>query len=363
MTISIATASDCCAVTLSALDLDAPGLSLFSPEALTASLRRAASFLCPAAPRQIVDYVLDALRPLQPDEPLEREDLNDLVELLVSAGDLIELPPDPQRRGRLLYLGPPSFVEKRSGHYLLMGVRPFGAALLPGGLADLMRRDRHVRTVELDRAGGAKQLRSAGLHMIAPERWVAAPARETPEEVLAAARARLDSAGPAGNVAGLTILDPTRTLRYYRGRWHPPTGNDTGDFVARRSQEYGSDLWCYIRIEAGRPVSLIDFPISDPTVPGRDDAWRLQAAIDAKHGNQHVYRLSASQVLSGHTLVDFLAPVPTWAERYLELVGTAVSEVRGALFSYLVPDDAVARLTDYLAGMLWMRAAMTGGTR
>ena len=46
------------------LGLDAAGVDLFSTEGLCASLRRAASFLCPASPRQIVDAVLEALAPL-----------------------------------------------------------------------------------------------------------------------------------------------------------------------------------------------------------------------------------------------------------------------------------------------------------
>ena len=39
---------------------------------------------------------------------------------------LLALPPDPQRDDRLIYLGPPAFVEQRPGQYLLMGIRPFG---------------------------------------------------------------------------------------------------------------------------------------------------------------------------------------------------------------------------------------------
>jgi hypothetical protein len=362
MTVSVASADDCVELALAALDLRTTEINLFAPEGLAASLRRAASFLCPAAPRQLVDAVLEALRPLRPDAPPERDDLNDMVELLVSAGDLIELPPDPKRRGRLLYLGPPSFVEKRPGRYLLMGIRPYGVPLLPADLDADVRYERHVRTAGLDPTSAAKQLRSLGLHPIAPDRWASAPASQTPHNVIANARARLDVVGAAGEVASLTILDPSLSMRYYRGRWCPVRPDHTGDFVARRSQEYGADLWCYVRIVAGVPVRLIDFPIADQTAPGRDEAWQLQAAIDAAQDRQHVFRLSPSEEIVGSTVVDFLAPIPTWAERYLELVGIAIPDPRGALFSYLVPNDAVAGLSGFFGEMLWMLAAGTGGT-
>lgn len=362
MTISVASADHCAELALAALGLATTELDLFAPEGVAASLRRAASFLCPATPRQLVDAVLEALQPLQPDAPLERDDLNDMVELLVSAGDLIELPPGPQRRGRLLYLGPPSFVEKRPGHYLVMGIRPYCAALLGVDLGADVRYERQVRTVSLDPTSGAKQLRSLGLHPIARNRWAFAPARQTPEDVIAEARARLDVASASGEIAGLLILDPSLSLSYYRGRWCPVRPDHTGDFVARRPQEYGADLWCYVRIAAGVPIRLIDFPIADPFAPGRDQAWRLQAAIDAAQHRQHVFRLSPTEEVAGSTVVDFLAPVPTWAERYLQLVGTAISEPRAALFSYLIPKDAIAGLTRFFSEMLWMRAAGTGGT-
>ncbi|MGW0056561.1 hypothetical protein [Nocardia nova] len=363
MTISVATPDDCKALALTALHLDATELDLLSPEALAGSLRRAASFLCPTTPRRLVDAVIDAVQPLYPTTPLDRHDLTDLVELLVSAGDLIELPPDPQGDSRLMYLGPPAFVEQRPGRYLLMGIRPFGAPLLDADLDGCIEYKRHTRSIALAGAETKKHLRSLGLHPIALSRWVSAPAKESAEATVAVVRTRLDAAGRAGNVANLRILDPTTSLRFYRKRWRRVGENDNGDFVARRSQEYGSDLWCYVRVAAGLPERLVDFPTGDASVPGRDEAWRLQAAIDATHGCQHVFRLMPSQKMPQHTFVDFFAPVPTWTERYLEVAGTAVSEGRNCLFSYLVPDAAMPTVTGYLGEMLWMRVAGTGGTR
>ena len=363
MTVSVASAADCAEVALAGLDLDQTGFDLWTPEALAASLRRAASFLCPTTPRRVVDAVIEVLQPLRPEIPPDRDDLNDLVESLVSAGDLVELPPDPERRGRMLYLGPPSYVEKSRGHYLVLGIRPFGGPLLGSELAPAIQYERQTRSVDLDPTTAASDLRSLGVHPIARDRWVGRPSQERAGDVLMTMKARLDVGHAAGSVAGLSILDPTTSLRFYRKRWRPVRPDDAGDFVARRSQEHGADLWSYVRIANGTPTRLIDFPLDDASAPGRDDAWRLQAAIDANRGFPHVFALIPSRQQPGNTYVDFLTPVPTWVERYLELVGSAVSASRNCLFSYLVPDGATSDVSQFLRGMLWMRVAGTGGTK
>ncbi|RIR09570.1 hypothetical protein [Mycobacteroides abscessus] len=362
MTLSVASAAECADVSLAGLGFAQNEFDLWAPEVLAASLRRAASFLCPTTPRRVVDAVMEALQPLRQDTPLDRDDLNDLVEALLSTGDLVELAPGPDRSGRMLYLGPPSYVEKSDGHYLLLGIRPFGTPLLERDLMPSIRYERQTRSIELDPSSAAGHLRSLGVHPIARDRWVGTPSQEPAADVLAGMRARLDGGHAAGSVAGLTILDTTTPLRYYRSRWRPVRPEDSGDFVARRPQEYGADLWCYVRIAEGTPTRLIDFPFV-ATVPGRDEAWRLQAAIDAIQGRPHVFRIVQSQLQPGYSFVDFLAPVPTWAERYLELIGTAVSTPRNCLFSYLISDGARTDVGQFLSEMLWMRATGEEGKK
>jgi hypothetical protein len=107
--VSAASPAECGELAVRTLDVD-EAADLFSAEGLTASLRRAASFLCPASPRQVIDAVLEALRPLQPGGGLSREELANLLDLLISGGDLLELPQSGDVPGRLLYLGPPSYA-------------------------------------------------------------------------------------------------------------------------------------------------------------------------------------------------------------------------------------------------------------
>jgi len=360
MTISVASAAECASLSVETLDLDPALHDLYSVEGIAASLRRAASFLCPATPRQLVDAVLDALRPLRPEAELSREAVQDVLELLVSGGDLIELTSSGSANGRRLYLGPPCYVEKAPDRFLVMGVRPFGAALL--GSADIVVECvQHSRTITLNPVDAAEQLRELGLHRVNPERWAAEPTLATAAELVSRVRTRLDGAGRAGQIAELTILDPAARVTYYKGRWRSVRPDESGDFIGRRPQEYGAPLWCLVRIEGGTPTQLVDLPIDDPAAHGRDEAWRLQAAIDAHRGTPQIYHAKTSTTGDSITL-DFFGPVPSWAQRYLELIGTPVTPSSG-LFSYEIDASALDGAGSFLARTLWMREQDLGGSQ
>jgi hypothetical protein len=344
------------------LGLDASGTDLFSMEGICASLRRAASFLCPTAPRHLVDAVLDALGPLDPGPSISRDGLMDQLGLLVSTGDLLELRPPSQRKTRQIFLGPPSYVAKSSTRFLLLGVRPYGAGLVGDGLSAQVHHEGHTRTIELDVETAVEHLQAAGLHEITSEQWVMCPRVQPPSEFLAEYRDRLSVAPRAGEIEGLTLIDPSRPVRYYRGRWREPKANDHGDFVARRPQAYGADLWCLVRIEAGVPLRLLDLPVADDATPGRDEAWRLQAAFDAQRGQPQVVRVRPTVGVDNSEIIELFSLLPSWAERYLELVGLPIPRANGSLISYRLPTSADPDLIDFLTDMLWMRVVEEGET-
>lgn len=354
MGISLRTSDDAAAQSVAALGLNPEAYELNSIEALTTALRRVASFACPTSPRALVDVVLEALQPLV-SETLVREDLNTLVDRLVACGDLLELPDrGTDRTTRLLFLGPPSFIEKSRGRYLVTGIRPFGAALVPPDIE--LAIEGHVRVAVLDPDDGESYLRSNGLHRIAKAQWAGLPSSMPADQFLTQYQQRLAVASPAGAVAGLSILDPEKDVTYYRGRWRAPAADDSGDFVGRRPQAYGADLWTLVRIEDGSPERLVDLPVDFAIAPGRDEAWRLQAAFDASRRTPQRFRVRALPGESPATeyIVDFFSPLPTWADRYLEIVGSVVDRSHGALFSWRVPSDELSGLEELLTETLWM---------
>lgn len=348
------TADEVAAISVRALGLDEEGFGLDYPEAIAASVRRAASFLCPTTPRALADAIIEALAPVLP-EPPSRDDLMTLIDQLISGGDLLEMAnATSDRQIRLLYLGPPSFVPKPNGRYLLTGIRPHGAALVPADVD--VEPEAHTRTALLDAEGAEARLCEAGLHRIRVDQWIGQPAEVPAQEFIEQYRRRLAVAPPAGFVDGLTIIDPATRPTYYLGRWRAPAAGDSGDYVGRRPQAYGADRWCVVRLVDGAPERLVDLPQVNAVSPARDEAWRLQAAIDAARRiplGCRVRPIPGATPVAEH-IVDFFSPLPSWVERYLELVGISVGKSRGALFSYRIPASALADLQSVLAGTLWM---------
>ena len=359
MRLSTITADEVSSTAVQALGLDERSFGLDYPEAIAASLRRAASFLAPTTPRALVDTVLETLRPVLNIAPT-RDELMETVDQLVSIGDLIELTSSIDgQMARLLYLGPPSFMERSPGNYLLIGVRPLGAPLL--GADYEIRYEGFRRILNLDAEGAEGHPRTAGLHKISASQWSHLPSVQGATAFLEEMQLRVGAAREAGFVDGLTIIDPAASPTYYRGRWRQPQQQDSGDFVGRRPQAYGADRWCVVRLSEGIAERLLDLPIDDELGPTRDDAWRLQAAIDSRRGAPQRYKAREHPGTTNPSVIlDFFSPIPTWAERYLGLIGTPVDKSRGALFSYTVPNATLPMLESMLTETLWMRGTIDG---
>jgi hypothetical protein len=349
------------ALSVRALGLDSELIDLTSQECLAASLRRAASFMCPTNPSRLLDAVLSAVRPVSPKGGISRDQLAGLLDLLVATGDLLELRLEVERSVRLLYLGPPSFIEREAGSYLLLGIRPFGAPLVDAELGEEIELEGHTRTIRLDAKTARDRLVGAGLQPIERVRWVASPRVEDPRSLVDRVGEQLDAAGPSGDIEDLTVLDPNTSVRYYKGRWRSPKTYDTGDFVARRPQAYGADLWCCVRLMDGMPKKMVEFPIDNPVVPGRDEAWRMQMAIDALRGIRQRYG-TTTVAGADATVVSFFSPIPGFAERYLQLVGLAIADSPGSLFSFRAPKGAMPALEVLLTEMLWMEPVVKDGS-
>jgi len=150
------------------------------------------------------------------------------------------------------------------------------------------------------------QLKEFGLFELTMDQWLKAPSTIASDAYIRAFDDALSAAGPAGTVSDVRILDPSRPMRYYLGRWTEPRNHD-GRFVGRRPQLYGSDLWCYFEIEKGEVRKLVDLPLF-----GTQDGEvvmkpvRLQAALDAQRGNPQRYprslKLKREYIHSGFVL-------------------------------------------------------------
>lgn len=334
------------------LGLDASSLDLTSLEALAACVRRAAGFVCPCAPRTLVRSVARALDGIAEDlEPMEAA-VEQMVEALTSYGDLIEVPGEIRGKatGRVLCAAPPSFVARANGGALLVGIVPDHRSALPSDMEARVEHVAHVRRLPpgvLEDARG--ELGQLGLLELSYERWCGAPPPTSADALVAKCEALLARAPSAMEVPGMVILDPTRDVTYYRGRWDAPRSR-SGAYVARRPQAYGADLWCYAKLKEGRPERFIDLPLAD-RARGCDDAWLIQMALDARAG--HRQRARVRRVNGTTALFEFFSPVPAWARRRWDAIGEPTPPSK-CLFAYRLAAAELDEEAQFMRQRLWL---------
>ena len=344
------------------LGLDGRAVDLTSIEAVAGSLRRAASFLCPCAAATLIRSVVRPLRGLVDDMDIVRSLVEETLEALIAHGDLLE-----QReigndktpgRGTLLYTAPASFVSRQSGAAILLGIVADQLSALPDEFEKRIEYVNHVRRLTSLGDGDLRiELVQLGLIELSYHEWLKSPQTETPGEHIARIDALLNAAQPSRDVPGLLLLDSARPVQYYRGRWVAPR-LQTGRFVARRSQAYGADLWCYVQLREGQPESLIDFPIASSRWRACDEAWRLQMAIDAERGEPQRFRLRDGP--PGIRMLELFSPLPMWARRRWDAIGEPVPS-SGCLFAYRFPENEVTEELAFVHEKLWLTEVGTGG--
>jgi len=344
-----------------ALGLDPRSMAINSTETLAAAVRRAASFLCPTSPTRLASAVAQSLNwLLDPNEQLI-EELDEVIQELVGYGDLLELSTVGEAAGARtqLYLGLPAFVRRASGAYLLLGIRPEATPLVGEEILPLIEYRRHVRSVPAVRNTDIRDLLADyGLREIPQGQWLRCPRVASAVDLVRGFDQRLDGAADSGLIDGLKILDPDRPVTYYRGRWRQPTSRDSGRYVARRPQAFGSDLWCYAKLANGLTTRIVDLPVEAGLDRGCDQAWRLQAAIDTVEGHPQRVRVRPSPD-SEESDVDMFSPPPAWLQRRWDTLGTPIP-ARGALVSYRINRQETSEEMRFAKEMLWLRVEEEG---
>jgi hypothetical protein len=334
------------------LGLD-PSIDLKSQEGLAASIRRAASFICPTTAGALARTTGDVLSGLPEFGDHTQDEIAHLIEAMLAYGDLLELPvEDSQGTHRRLFLGPPAYVRRRgTNSCLLLGVRPEGAGLLSSELSTKIEYIRHARVIRLAEGDPLTELLDEeGLVALQPEQWLQSPQASIPGDLVAFYADRLHALGQSGELE-LRIIDPASSVTYYRGRWRPLKTTDNGYLVARRAQAWRADLWCFTQIVQGEIAKIIDLPLQSPLAPGADEAWRLQAAIDALASKPQ--RVSVGEQQEGSRQVSFFSPLPSWMQRRLDIIGVPCQGRRGALFAYNIPNEDLQEELDFVEEMMW----------
>jgi hypothetical protein len=340
---------------LRTLGLGADAFDLFSVEAIAASLRRTAGFLCPCPQRTLVQAVVKSLAPLDPNKGEQlHEAVETTLESMIGYGDLLEEFEvgviETSDRSSLLYAAPPSFISRESKTIFLVGIAPDHNSALPQRLAEQINFLGCLRRlVPQNNEDLRTELRQLGLSELSMDVWRRKPRPESSSEHLKHISGKLRPAD--GTIAGLSILNSERPATHYRRRWEQ-VKNQTGRFIARRPRPYGNDLWCYVELIQGRAAKLLDFPIENSS-RGCDEAWRLQLAIDAERGVPQSFTVTEERDFH---VVDFFSPLPIFAVRRWTITGEPLTTTHG-LFSYKFRSEEISEETGFMQQELWLRRA------
>lgn len=340
------------------LGLDPEAVDLTTPEGLAGALRRAASYLCPCSAATLVRAVVQPLRGLVPDLIKAKDLVEETLEAMIAHGDMLEQPEfqegAPSARV-LLYAAPASFVARQSGLMILLGVAADQLSPLP---AELERRIEYLGHIRRLTSSGTEDLRSElrqlGLLALTSDAWLKGPKPSAASQAVAGSDCALDVVAPSRDIPGLQLLDPTKPVVYYRGRWTEPK-SQTGRFVARRPQAYGADLWCYVQLTNGRPERMLDLPQRGSRWRGCDEAWHLQMAIDAQRGSPQRFRVTPS---GNAVILEFFSPAPAWARRRWDAIGEPVTSA-GSLFAYRIPKTEIVEERRFAHEALWLEEMTT----
>lgn len=349
-----------------ALHLPSAAGALIDDGLLAALLRRSAGMRCPCSRAALRASLVESLQGLSQDAKQLAERIDEIIDALVIAGDLLELSDvvtdDPGAKGTWVYAAPPGFVSRPSGSIFVVGVVPDQDTFLPEELVSRVTHEGFTRLIT-QRPGEdlSDELREQGLQELSEHVWLRSPKAESAQAMLGALEYRLASQSPSGAIGDLQILDSAQPVTYYRGRWVAPK-RQSGNFVARRPQEFGASLWCFVTLQDGVPVRLLDFPLKKSRWRGCDAAWHVQMALDRRLGHPQLYRRRAA---GDGIRLDFFSPLPLWAQRRLMIFGRPVPPEK-CLMSYWLPSGEAEVEERFLQDRLWLLATdgvSEGGAR
>lgn len=356
MAVTLLSSSDVVQQVHQSFGLDTTSSNL-APEALAGLLRRAASFQCPTTSRRLVREVARVVQGLPCAVESLEDELAEIVDALVACGDLYEVASDDQTSGgssRQLRLGPPRFVRRSEQSCLLLGIRPEGVDLVNEEADCTVEHRAHLRIVRVSSGCPTpidELMEAQGIWEVEMNQWLQAPRAATPEEVVHEYDQRLDVAPRSSDISNVLIADRPQ-VTFYRGRWRVPAVSDHGRFVARRPQRFGAAVWCYLELEGGIVVRVIDLPVLEAWRRGADEAWRLLAANDAVAGMPQQARVIATG--SDECRLELYSPVPSWIQRRLDITGRPIPRHPGSLVSYSVPLGQIDDERAFVAEMMWV---------
>ena len=326
-------------------------------ETLACSFRRVAGVHCPTSRSALLRAVIEPLRNLF-DTPDSLEAIAaEVLEAVIAHGDLLELPEVSSLTNRpktLIYSAPPMYLKRNSGATFLLGVSGEQSSLLPPEFERQIEHRGHVRVLPADASTEiAPRLEGLGFTELSERAWLQPPACMAPERFVERFdRALRQATHVTGPIADLRVIDPGSDTGYYLGRWTAEFTTVSAKVVGRRPQRFGSDIWCYVMLERGRPRRFVDLPVGKDPHRACDEAWRLQSALDSVNGKPQRLRIRPGP--SGKQTFDAFSPLPMWLARRWSAIGQQSEHSPGALLSYNFDSQDVDEESEFACEMMWL---------
>jgi len=336
-----------------ALKLDPLNYTLQDATVMAALIRRLVSTTGPCTRSAIFKRLESCLAPIMSDLDGLASAIEDAIEALVVGSDLVEIPEVPSLavgcHGPFLVLAPSRFIRRKSGAIYVLGGAPDGQELLPQALASQVEADGYHRVISNPPASLAYELKSYGLHELSESVWLQSPKDVNPEDLVNEHVNQLLNVAEIHSTTSVRILDHSQNGLPYNQRWKEPN-NQTGFFIARRPQEFGSPIWCFVQLEHGHVNRLLDLPRRRWPWRPCDAGWYLQLAIDRNANCPQFYEVEEG---ASEASVSFFSPMPAWARRRLMVIGRPRNR-RNALFAYEIPRNELATEEEFLRDRLWL---------
>lgn len=323
-----------------------------SPALLAELCRYRASFRAPCSRAALKRDVTQCIAPLV--SVAASESLDDIIDALLVAGDLVEVRSDLDSREAvpiLLHLGAPQFIPVTGLMCILVGIEPDGREILPRAMLEAIERRGHLRLLPTDDGSRtASELTKLGLTELAFDRWARGPQTMEAQRLIAEYNSRLTQAPKGGDMPDLTVISPRAPVGYYKGRWTTPKGI-TGSTIARRPQQYGAPVWCYVKLVDGHCEHVLDLGMGE--WPGCDEAWWLLAA--SRRGRRTAQQFRTYPANAREIVISVQCPLPQWVQRWFQAIGESAEGKVEGLLSYRVATEHSDEAKQRLREALWMR--------
>ena len=335
------------------LGLESQGHTTITRSMLAQSLRRAVFNAAPIAAHALRELVVAALEPLADNTETLKMEIEETLRDVIAMGDILEMRTDFSGRSDIvLRPAPPAFIERRDGTFVIIGIS--GDEITPDLETPIIHHARGLRSARSAHSQTCRaELLNLGLIEIPERLWLHAPAVLDATDFVALWKARLPTEFNSEKIEDLELLDTALPTSFYKGRWVTIRANHTGLFVARRRQRFGSRLWSLVDVKDGIVQRLTDIRTNDSRARDCDEAWRLQAAMDAAAGAPQKVMVFENGLTS---ILAFQGPLPSWAARRLSFIGEQVIMPR-ALLAFKISTDNVDDELRWLGDNLWLTRA------